>query len=168
MFRSAIFITFLMVLFAGPVQATEMESGTRQEEVARRGARIMPFSLERTLHIFKKTESGGIQQVIVKDPSDISQIGLIREHLSKISKEFAQGNFSDPASIHGNDMPGLLELEKAPSDQIKIEYKEIPRGAQIEYVSASPELIHAIHKWFDAQLADHAGALPGSPHPIRH
>ena len=123
----------------------------------------MPFSLERTLHIFAKTKSGGIQQVIVKDPSDTRQIMLIRGHLSKISKEFAQGSFSDPAKIHGNDMPGLAELEKARPDQIKIEYKEIPRGGQIAYSSGNPELVDAIHRWFDAQLADHAGALPSLP-----
>ena len=53
-----------------------------------------------------KTKSGGIRQVVAKYPSDTRQIMPIREHLSKISKEFAQGNFSDPARIHGNDMPG--------------------------------------------------------------
>jgi hypothetical protein len=120
----------------------------------------MPFSLKRTLHIFTKTNSGGIQQVVAKDQSDTHQIELIREHLSKISKEFDQGNFSAPASIHGNDMPGLAELEKAPAGQLRIDYKELPKGAQIEYSSDNPRLIDAIHRWFDAQLADHAGALP--------
>lgn len=60
-------------------------------------------------------------------------------------------------------MPGLAELEKARSGQIKIEYKEVPRGGQISYSTASSELIDAIHRWFDAQLADHAGALPSLP-----
>ena len=154
-----------LLLFAAPVQSFEKASKARQEEVAKRGAKVMPFSLERTVHIFAKTESGGIQQVIVKDPSDTGQIKLIREHLSMISKEFAQGNFSAPASIHGSDMPGLAALEKARPDQLRIEYKELPDGAQIAYSSASPELIEAIHRWFDAQLADHAGALPNLPEP---
>jgi hypothetical protein len=148
-----------MVLLAGPVQASEKARKARQEEVAKRGARVMPFSLERTLHIFTKTNSGGIQQVVAKDQSDTPQIRLIREHLSKISKEFAQGDFSAPASIHGSDMPGLAELEKSHPGQLRIEYKELPKGAQIEYSSDNPGLINAIHRWFDAQLADHAGAL---------
>ena len=154
-------LTLLTILpLAGPVQAYEKASKARQEEVAKRGAKVMPFSLERTVHIFAKTKSGGIQQVIAKDPSDTRQIMLIREHLSKISKEFAQGNFSDPARIHGNDMPGLSELEKARPGQLRITYKELPDGAQIEYLSDNKGLIDAIHRWFDAQLADHAGALP--------
>lgn len=146
-----------MLLSAGPVQAFQKTNKARQAEVERRGAQVMPFSQELTLHIFTKTNSGGIQQVIVKNSSDTGQIRLIREHLSKISKEFAHGNFSDPAKIHGNDMPGLKALEKARPGRIRIEYQEIPRGAQIAYSTASPELIEAIHRWFDAQLADHAG-----------
>lgn len=60
-------------------------------------------------------------------------------------------------------MPGLAELEKAPPGQLRIEYKELPDGAQIAYSSTSPELIEAIHRWFDAQLADHAGSLSSLP-----
>jgi hypothetical protein len=92
------------LLLAAPVQAFEKASNTRQEQVERRGAQVMPFNLERTLHIFTKTKSGGIQQVVAKDQADSRQITLIREHLSKISEEFAQGNFSDPAKIHGKDI----------------------------------------------------------------
>lgn len=151
-----------VLLLAGPVQALEKASQARQEEVARRGAKVMPFSLELTLHIFTKTNYGGIQQVIVKDPSDTYQIRLIREHLRQISKEFAQRNFSAPAGIHGSDMQGLKELEKARPGQLRIAYSEIPKGAQIDYSSNDPALIDAIHRWFDAQLADHAGyAVPG-------
>ena len=152
-----------VLLLTAPAYAAEKASKARQEEVAKRGAVVMPFSLERTLHIFTKTGSGGIQQVVAKDPSDTQQIELIREHLGMISKEFAQGNFSAPASIHGNNMPGLGELEKAHPGQLRIEYKELPDGAQIEYSSDNQGLIDAIHRWFDAQLADHAGALSSRP-----
>jgi hypothetical protein len=163
MLRLITAIALTMLLLLGPAQAYQKASKARQEEVAKRGAQVMPFSLERTLHIFAKTKTGGVQQVIAKDPSDTGQITLIREHLSMISKQFAQGNFSAPASIHGNDMPGLADLEKARPGQLRIEYKELPDGAQIAYSSASPEMVDAIHRWFDAQLVDHAGALPGPP-----
>jgi len=45
-------------------------------------------------------------------------------------------------------MPGLKELERARPGRIRIEYREIPRGAKIAYSTASPELIDAIHRWF--------------------
>ena len=102
-----------MLLTALPVLALEEASEPRLDEVARRGAQVMPFSLEQTTHIFAKTEKGGLQQVIVKETSNTGQVKLVQAHLSKISREFAQGDFSDPARIHGEDMPGLAELRKA-------------------------------------------------------
>jgi hypothetical protein len=163
--------TFLSaaLFMAVSVQAVEKVSEDRLDEVAKRGAHVMPFSLEQTTHVFSKTEKGGVQQVIVKNSSNAEQIKLIREHLSKISQEFIQGDFSDPAKIHGKGMPGLAELRTATPGQIKIVYKELPNGAEIDYSTADTKLIEAIHKWFDAQLSDHARhAVPGNPHHLMH
>jgi len=139
-----------------PAHAAEKASEQRLDEVAQRGSHIMPFNLEQTTHVFSKTEKGGLQQVIAKDSSNIEQIKLIREHLSSISQEFMQGDFSDPAKIHGEGMPGLSELRTAQPGQIKIVYKELSNGAEIDYSTDNGKLIEAIHKWFDAQLSDHA------------
>lgn len=137
----------------------------RLDEVTARGAQVMPFSLERTTHIFTKTANGGVQQVIAKEETDIKQIRLIREHLTKISQEFAGGDFTDPARIHGDDMPGLATLRAAQSGQIDIVYLELPDGAEITYRSRNSGLIAALHQWFDAQLSDHAQhAMPGHQH----
>jgi len=163
--------TFLSaaLFMAVSVQAAEKASEGRLDEVAKRGAHVMPFNLEQTTHVFSKTEKGGLQQVIVKDSSNAEQIKLIREHLSKISQEFRQGDFSDPAKIHGEDMPGLAELRTATPGQIKIVYKELPNGAEIDYSTDDPKLVEAIHQWFDAQLSDHARhAVPGHPHHLMH
>ncbi len=150
-------------------QAVEKASDDRLDEVMQRGSQVMPFNLEQTTHVFSKTEKGGLQQVIVKDSSNAEQIKLIREHLSKISKEFMQGDFSNPAKIHGEDMPGLAELKAANPGQIKIVYKELPNGAEVDYSTDVPKLIEAIHKWFDAQLSDHSRhAIPGHPHHLMH
>jgi len=58
--------------------------------------------------------------------------------------------------IHGENMPGLAELQSAKANQIKIKYSELPNGAQIIFSSDSPDLIEAIHKWFEAHFNDHA------------
>ena len=158
-----------MLLTALPVLALEEASKPRRDEVARRGAEVMPFSLEQTTHIFTKTEKGGLQQVIVKEIPNTEQVKLIQVHLSKISREFAQGDFSDPAKIHGEDMPGLAELRKAKPGEITIEYKELRNGAQINYATDDPALIKAVHQWFDAQLSDHARhAIPGDANRPMH
>jgi hypothetical protein len=159
----------IMLLIHGPIEAGEGASESRLDEVQRRGSQVMPFSLEQTTHIFTKTDKGGIQQVIVKENADAEQIGLIQAHLSKISRHFAEGDFSDPAKIHGDDMPGLGMLKQAKPGQIKIEYKDLRNGAQISYSTEDPGLIEAIHHWFDAQLTDHARhAITGHSHDPSH
>ena len=163
---------FLLVMLLLPVMAraggTAVEA--RLDEVQRRGSQVMPFSLEKTIHVFKKTDKGGIQQVVVKEKADAEQIGMIRMHLTEISSMFTQGDFSAPAKIHGDDMPGLAALLSASPGQIAIEYADLENGGQIVYSTDDPGLIEAIHQWFDAQLKDHARhAIPRHPHdPTPH
>jgi hypothetical protein len=142
---------------------------TRQEVVAERGIIVMPFDLKATTHIFTKTKMGGIQQVVVKNQSNASQIGLIRQHLKKIAVQFAKGDFSDPTHIHSEEMPGLAELKVAQPTEIKIQYRELKTGAEIIYTAKNPELVTALHQWFDAQLADHGNnAMAGHGHSMMH
>jgi hypothetical protein len=167
---SRFFIALLFVLFVTfPVYDLKSADKKRLDEIAERGSHVMPFDFDKTIHIFTKTNEGGLQQVIAKDKSDSEQIHLIRKHLLDISTEFSQGDFSKPAQIHGDDMPGLAVLQSVKADQISIEYKELSDGAQISYFSQSPPFIEAIHQWFDAQLSDHARhAMPGHPHKHQH
>lgn len=162
-------LSAILLFVAVSVQSAEKASEDRLDEITERGAQVMPFSLERTTHVFSKTGNGGVQQVIVKDSADTEQIQLIRGHLSKISQEFMQGDFSDPEKIHGKDMPGLATLRTAKPDRLKIVYKELHNGAEIDYSTDDMKLVEAIHQWFDAQLSDHARhAVPGHPHHLMH
>lgn len=150
-----------------PSIAAEPASPARLDEVAERGAKVMPFDLEKTTHVFSKTEHGGRQEVIVKNTADTAQIRLIREHLSTISQGFAQGDFKGPASIHGESMPGLAALQAAKPGQVKYAYEDLAAGGRIDYQTDDPALIEAIHRFFDAQLSDHARhAMPG--HQMMH
>jgi hypothetical protein len=161
-------LTALLALF--PVHAAEKASTQRLDDVAQRGMQVMPFNLEQTTHVFSKTAQGGVQQVIVKDAGNTEQIKLIREHLAKIADEFQRGDFSNPAKIHGDNMPGLDQLRQAKPGQINIAYKALANGAQIDYSTDVPVLIQSLHQWFDAQLSDHARhAVSGhSNHQMHH
>jgi hypothetical protein len=118
------------------------------------GGTVMPFDLDKTLHIFEMTESGGIQQVVLRDSKDADQLPLIRSHLKHEAMRFSSGDFSDPTALHGEDMPGVRELEVGAS-RLRVRYSEIPGGAQIVFEATDIELITAIHRWFGAQLSDH-------------
>ena len=144
------------------------ENTARENDVAQRGAAVMPFSLRATVHIFTKTTDGGVQQVVVKHP-DPKQVALIRGHLAMIAEQFSAGNFEGPEAIHGDDMPGLAVLREARPGALKIEYRDLPEGGEIVYHSNDARLAAALHEWFDAQLSDHGhdamvGHDPGMMH----
>ena len=132
-----------------------MEQAQRQAEVAERGKGVMPFKLAATRHFFKKTADGGVQQVVTKRSSDSEQVRLARSHLREIREQFLKGDFSGPSQIHGQEMPGLADLQAAKPGQISIDYKNIKGGGQLTYQSKESALVDALHKWFDAQLSDH-------------
>jgi hypothetical protein len=119
-----------------------------------KGAQVMPFDQNKTTHIFQTTAAGGVELVVAKDAQDQQQIGLIRSHLQVEATKFMQGNYEDPARIHGMDMPGLSELEVG-YGRVQVVYADLPNGANITYTSSDPVLVEAIHAWFGRQLADH-------------
>jgi len=135
-----------------------MADAQRQAEVSERGKDVMPFNLAATTHYFSKTADGGVQQVVAKKADDTTQVAMVRQHLQAIREQFLKGDFSGPAHIHGDEMPGLAELRAAKPGELSITYKEIAGGAELTYtVSGKPAqwLVPALHKWFDAQLSDH-------------
>lgn len=137
----------------------------RQAEVAGRSKDVMPFNLKATTHVFTKTAEGGIQRVVAKNMGDAKQAKLVRAHLQEIRQQFLKGDFSGPAHIHGQDMPGLAELRSAKQAQIAIVYRDVDGGAELSYRTAAPTLVAALHQWFDAQLSDHgADAKAGHQH----
>lgn len=148
--------------------AQQSASSARLDEVAERGRHVMPFHLDKTLHIFNKTQHGGVQQVIAKQATDSEQIGLIRQHLLEISERFKQGDFSRQQIIHGDNMPGLQDLS-ANYRNIRFDYRPLPNGAEIEYAAEDTALVDAIHRFFNAQLSDHAHhASDGQPMKCEH
>lgn len=138
-----------------PAAAEHAAPTPRQEEVARKGATVMPFDLSRTTHIFEDRANGGNETVIANDRGDAEQIALIRSHLAAEARRFAHGDFSDPAAIHGANMPGLAVLTKA-GRKLRVTYGDVPGGARVAYASEDAHVIEAVHLWFAAQRSDHA------------
>lgn len=135
---------------------------TRQAAVAEAGAAVMPFNLDQTTHIFTNTDSGGVQDVVADDPDDAGSIEQIRLHLDEEASKFGAGDFSDPEAIHGSDMPGLATL-KARYDEIVVDVATTETGATITYTTSEPELVAAIHDWFQAQNNDHGDHAEHNP-----
>ena len=73
----------------------------RRAMAAAAGSRVMPFDLDAKVHVFEKTGSGGIQQVVA-ETRDPRQTALVREHLEVEAGRFARGDFHDPAIRPGD------------------------------------------------------------------
>jgi hypothetical protein len=146
------FIALALALLAGVAACGD--DSTRQDEVAARGAEVMPFDLDQTTHVFTPTADGGTQTVVADDPENEEQVGLVRAHLREEAERFQRGDFSDPAAIHGQDMPGIAALESGYED-VSVRVADVDGGARITYRTDHAALVEALHVWFDAQVSDH-------------
>lgn len=155
-FKSVIKASVLLL----PLSVPAVFAQTPQERAHQMSYMVMPFNMSKTIHIFKMTETGGIEKVLARDPRESGQIALIRQHMKLEAEKFQRGDYSDPARLHGKDMPGLAELE-VNAARIKITYAELPAGAQITFTTHDLHLLTAVHRWFGAQLSEHgADARP--------
>jgi hypothetical protein len=143
-------VVTLAVLAASPAIAAD---APRQTQVEHNSERVMPFSMDATMHRFVPTAGGGVQSVLVHN-GDAKQVALVRSHLRKEAAAFIRGDFADPAAIHGGRMPGLQAMH-AGAKRIGVRYADVPKGATITYSTTDPELVSAIHAWFKAQVSDH-------------
>lgn len=134
--------------------AGDETSSQRQQVVAQRGARVMPFDLNATTHHFVTQSYGGRQIVVADRPNDRRQVELIQQHLRKEARAFARGDFDDPAAIHGSTMPGLATLRSA-ANKLSIKVQDRADGAQLTFRTTDAHVKDALHDWFDAQENDH-------------
>jgi hypothetical protein len=152
----------LLAAAGGPGDDGAGNRAARQAEVERRGASVMPFDQDQTMHRFRKTAEGGVQTVTADDPNDSTQVRLVREHLAYERDRFAAGDFTDPTAIHGAAMPGIDDLRRgAAAGRLTVAYAARPDGARLTYSTDDPELVDALHAWFDAQLLDHGSHAMG-------
>jgi len=155
-----------LLLFSTTTPAVEKVSPKQVDEVQQRTQQVVPYALDQTLQTFSKTVHGGVQHVVVKSADNTEQIKLIQANLLKMASDFRKGDFSVTERIHGADMPGLAQLKKAETDDIKYEYKELPNGAQIHYSTEYPQYVQALHEWFDAQMKEHGNDVV--PEHLKH
>jgi len=127
---------------------------TTQEHVHNSAHTVMPFDMSKTVHIFRMTEEGGVQRVVTRDASGASQVPLIQQHLKHEAARFQKGDYSDPGMLHGQDMPGLKDLQAAGA-KIAVSYTALAEGAEIRFSTDNRRLLTAIHRWFGAQLSEH-------------
>lgn len=160
--RVLLLVALLTASTLGFALMASHDGANRQDQVRAKGETVMPFDVDRTIHSFVSTASGGVQTVLVRSSTDNEQLRLVRFHLAEIATKFAQGDFSAPLTIHGSEMAGVEQLKQNLSN-LTITYAEVTDGATLTYTSTDAETVAALHEWFAAQLHDHASDAVDMP-----
>jgi hypothetical protein len=109
------------------------------------------YDLKAVTERFTKTPNGGVLHVVAIESSDAKQIGLIRSVLKQRADDFAGQYKRSRNQPMGPTKPGLATLLAASAGDLEITYLEIRGGGDVRFSSAVPELVSAVHQWFDAQ-----------------
>lgn len=140
-----------------PLHSEHMEhqaADKRFIDMNQRGAKAMGFDQSKTIHHFRSFDDGGAIEVTVNDPADTADLEAIQTHLSKIARDFANGDFSIPAMTHA-EMPAGASAMRTLRDRIKYQYEEVPNGARVRITTNDVEALHAIHEFLSYQVGEH-------------
>jgi hypothetical protein len=138
---------------AEPVPAVGSDSAFA--ELQERGAAPAAMGVDQyaSTHRFDVLPDGG--RIELQYDSDApTEIARIREHLREIATAFAAGDFTTPAFVHMQEVPGT-DVLAAKRGVITWEYRELPRGGEVRVTTADAEALAALRRFMEFQRADH-------------
>lgn len=118
-----------------------------------RGEITMGVDQYTSIHLFDDLSDGGRIE-LQRNEDDSAGVEQIRQHLQHIAHAFAAGDFSDPTSVHGHEMPGTAVMAQK-KDVIAYRYAPLPRGGEVRITTSDPEALRAIHAFMAAQRGEH-------------
>jgi hypothetical protein len=139
---------------AGHVSGADTAFATLQQ----RGKTAMGVDQYTSTHKFDALPDGGRIE-LQRDVDDTAGVAQIRAHLKEIAKAFKSGDFSTPAFVHMQQVPGTAVMA-AKRAAITYTYRDLPRGGELRIVTRDREAIDAIREFMDFQRRDHrAGGM---------
>lgn len=144
-------MTLTLLVFSLVLQAA---GHTHDQGVKERGAHVMGFDQDATVHHFRLHADGGSIDIAVKDPSDATNRDAIRSHLPHIAQMFGEGNFEAPMLIHDTDVPGTKQMA-ALKNRLRFVYVETPGGGRVDIFTTDAQAIAAVHEFMRFQIRDH-------------
>jgi uncharacterized lipoprotein YbaY len=132
---------------------TPAASDTSFVAMQARGKMVMEVDQYTSVHKFDALPDGGRIE-LQAEPNDTAGIAGIREHIHHIAMAFASGDFSAPAFVHMQDVPGT-KVMAAKSDVITYQPRELPRGAELRITTSDPAALKAIHDFMAFQRDEH-------------
>ena len=166
--KSRIYLGFMLVVVvtlavfvAGAQQKPKSDNhnmngmaGMSDEEMNKRGDRVMGFDHTKTTHHFRLLPDGGAIEITANAAEDSGSRDQIRMHLGHITKMFAAGNFNAPMLIHDQTPPGVPVMEKL-KNEINYRFEEAERGATVRISTKNAEALQAIYEFLRFQIKEH-------------
>jgi hypothetical protein len=121
-----------------------------------RGKIAMGVDQYTSTHRFDDLPNGGRIE-LQRDSSDTAGVRTIREHLSGIARQFAEGNFDNPAFVHAGNVPGT-DIMRAKRSGIRYRFHPLPGGGEVRITSHDSEAVAAIHQFLAYQRREHHAA----------
>ena len=146
--------TMLLAVLLSVTALAQQPPADSHAQMNARGAHVMGFDQDQTIHQFRLHTDGGAIDIRVKDRADRTNLAAIRSHLPHIAAMFADGNFAAPMLIHATNVPGTQAMTEA-KDRIRFAYVETPLGGLVDIRTADPAALAAVHEFLRFQIADH-------------
>lgn len=121
--------------------------------VQARGKVAMGVDQYTSTHHFEALPDGGRIE-LQRDSDDSVGVATIRTHLQDIAKAFGQGDFTTPAFVHMQTVPGAPVMA-AKRRVITYSFKPLPRGGELRITTTDAEAVAAIAQFMAFQRMDH-------------
>ena len=125
-----------------------------------RGAVVMGFDQEKTVHHFYLFDDGGAIELGVRDPANEKDRDAIGSHLPHIATMFQAGEFKVPMLVHDSkNVPGVDVLGKR-RESISYAYAKTTQGGRIDMTTSDPVALEALHAFLAYQIREHRTGDP--------
>ena len=138
---------------------TQAIGPTGHQAINERGAHVMGFDQDATVHHFRLHADGGSIDIAARDRHDATNRDAIRSHLPHIASMFGDGNFEAPMLIHQTNVPGTDKMA-ALKNRIRFVYVETPVGGRLDVFTTDKEALAAVHEFMRFQITDHKTGDP--------
>lgn len=133
--------------------------------VQARGQHIMGVDQYSSTHSFDDLPDGG-RISLQRDPLDTVGVRTIRRHFGEIAAQFRAGDFSNPAFVHDQPVPGT-DVMQTLAGEIDYRVETLPVGGALRLATSDSAALKAIHEFLAFQRADHRAAGAHAHQPDR-
>lgn len=145
--------THAMMMTPGRAMHAGARTDTGFAAMQARGRGAMGVDQYTSTHHFDSLPDGARIE-LQRDSADEPGAAAIRDHLRAIAAAFASGDFTTPAFVHGQAVPGSAVMA-ARRDRIRYQVHDLPRGAELRITTSDAEALRAIQQFMAYQRREH-------------